>query len=231
MKSLFPVSFVCLLLSAPNLPAVVALQVDGFPTLDPAGWAGGAGGGGTPPTVTPGGPDGNYLVASASNFHLGMKNQAQWGGDYLNAAVTAIDADILGDASLNASMRVFLFGPGGTWSTLDPVMVAAGSGWGRYRFELTASDLVLVPPGSGSNDPGAGTGILNDTLASVQTVLFRHNTGATPSSTGSHADHVTGELGFDNIAAVPEPGTPLMWFLGSAAFLLLRRRPPEGCGA
>jgi len=224
MKPRLPLTLLCLLLATPALHAVVSLQIDTFPTSDPTGWAGGVG---VPPTVTAtGGPAGagdGYLTISSSNFHLGMKNQAQWAGDYLNASVTFIEADILSDPTLPGSMRIFLFGPGGTWSTLNPVMVPAASGWGHYSFGLTSADLVFVPTGGAGGDPGDGTMTLNDTLGSVQKVLLRHNTEAFPSSTGSHADHVTGTLGFDNITAIPEPATALLSLLATTSLLRLRR--------
>ena len=145
-------------------------------------------------------------------------------GDYLAAGVSGIELDILADPVLVGSMRIFLYGPGGAWSTLNPVMVPAGSGWGHFTFDLTAGELVSVPPGSSPQDLGPGTGVLTDTLASVQTFLLRHNTPPTPSPTGSHDDHVTGSLGFDNITAVPEPSIALLCGL-AAGSLLLRYRP------
>jgi len=226
MKPHLPLALLCLLLAAPDLPAVVSMQTDTFSTSDPAGWIGGQNVGAAPPTVTPGGPTGDFLTISSSAFHLGMKNQAQWAGDYLAAGVTAIEADILSDPSLTGSMRIFLFGPGGTWSNQSQVTVPAGIGWNHYSFGLSSADLVFVPagPNPGPNDPGEGTMTLNDTLASVQTVLFRHNTPAFPSSTGSHADHVTATLGFDNITAVPEPTALLLSLIAGIPLLLHRRR-------
>ncbi len=69
----------------------------------------------------------------------------------------------------------------------------------------------------------SGTGTLEQTLLSVGRLLFRHETGSPkPSMSGGTA--VVGELGLDNVTAIPEPRTTLLLALGLTALAMGRRR-------
>ncbi len=160
---------------------------------DTMGWAGGA----SPIRVSSGGPDGSgdaFLLISVGNFHLATKNEAQWTGDYLAAGVQAIAMDlnrILGPDEVQ--IRLFVHGPGGRFGSTNPTLPLPLDSWGHYVFGLTASDLTYV---------SGGTGVLEDTLRNVTTLLIRNDPGEYPTDIGSHYPHITATLGIDNIAGI-----------------------------
>jgi hypothetical protein len=195
-------AIVLALLIASQATAVTYDQVDDFQDLSDrtADWRGGVGftsqrrmadGG-------PGGAGDAYLRVSTRRYHLATKNTDQWAGNYLAAGIDAIEMDLkLIDPDRDAiEIRIMLLGPGGTFASAkltDPISTDA---WHRYRFGLTAADLVYVTG-------GGGTGDLTDTLTAVRKILIRHDR-AEPTPQGNHPPHVTAALGIDNIHAVPE---------------------------
>ena len=93
-----------------------------------------------------------------------------------------------------------LFGPGGVFASANLTDPISTDAWQRYRFGLTAADLVHVTGGVFPD----GTGDLTDTLTDVSKLLIR-NDRADPTVSGDHPPHVRATLGIDNIRAVPEP--------------------------
>jgi hypothetical protein len=198
-----------LLLSASMAQGIGAGQLDDFQIGgNVANW-----GGGNPilsplPSQIPnGGPVGlgdGYLQISVEDFHLGTTNTAaQWAGDYLAAGVTAIDMDANRIAGLSdVSLRILLFGPGGTWASTNLAPTLTAPGWQHLSFSLSAADLTYVP---GNPIVPGGTGILADTLSAVTKLLVRNDT-AIPTAPGTHPPHITATLGLDNITAIPTPG-------------------------
>jgi hypothetical protein len=188
--------------------------------------------------VSTGGPAGvgdNYLeiARTESSFHLGANNQTDWTGDYLAAGVKAIamDADTFSVTTgpTDLSLRIVIFGPGGAFSTKDPIVVITTGGWQNIEFGLTRSDLVRVfgssnKPG-GYQDPGAQIDDLTATLRNVERLLIRHDPDPAPSPIGTHPQHVRAIIGLDNITTVlgPAPTYDLAWTFsnsGSTSYIL-----------
>jgi hypothetical protein len=140
---------------------------------------------------------------------IGTFNDNQWSGDYLSAGVTAVEVDLANFGLTDLDMRVVLFGTSAEWTSTNSLLVPADGIWRNYTFSLTAADLTLV----------GGAGPLEDTLAGVERFLFRHQSGP-PSGIGGGTP-VVGNLGLDNITAIPAPGA---WALLGVAALAARRR-------
>ncbi len=187
------------LLIASQATAVTYDQVDDFQDPDDgiASWSGTRG---FQQRVATGGPDGAgdaYLRVTTRRYHLATKNTDQWAGNYLAAGIGAIEMDlkyiIPGPGADAVEIRILLFGPGGAFASANLTDPISTDAWERYRFGLTAADLVHVT---------GGTGDLTDTLTDVIKLLIRHDF-ADPKVPGDHPPHVTATLGIDNIHAVP----------------------------
>ena len=176
----------------------------------------------------PAGTDDNYLQLQRPTttepypFHLGTKNTTTWAGDYLTAGIQAIEMDVnnisITSGSDNLSLRIVLFGPGGAFSSRDPVTIIAGSGWQHIEFGFTRSDLVRVL-GSGAIYEYIGPEIdnLTETLRNVETLLIRHDPAPDPTPIGLHPEHIVANIGIDNIIAVlgPAPIYDVAWTFGN----------------
>jgi len=197
-------------------------QVDTFDT-GIMGWTSSA----NPAYVATGVSEGYLRLSRAvgSEFHLGASNKIQWTGDFLASGITAIDMDLNKLAGPHAiNVRVLIFGNGGVWGSKTVTPVAAG--WNHYSFGLTSAELQLVSLDVSRPFQGGGTGVLNDTLSSVNTFLIRHDY-ATPTPPGNHPEHIAATLGIDNIDAIPEPGT-LAYLLVSGIGVFLARKSRLG---
>jgi hypothetical protein len=193
------------LLIAFQATAVTYDQVDDFqdPNDGNAGWFAGGGSAGRtaiPRRVADGGPGGAgdaYLRLASRRYHVGARNIDQWTGNYLAAGIDAIEMDLnhIRPGADAVEVRIFLFGPGGAFASANLTEPISTNAWQRYRFGLTAADLVHVT---------GGTGDLTDTLTAVTKLLIRHDR-ADPTLPGDHPPHITATLGIDNIRAVPEP--------------------------
>ncbi len=181
--------------------AVMLDQVDDFqdPDDEEAGWRGGVGftNQQRAPSGGPDGVDDAYLRVTTRRYHLATKNTDQWAGNYLAAGVGAIEMDLkyVIPTSDVVQIRILLFGPGGAFASANRTDPISTEVWERYRFGLTAADLVHVTD---------GTGNLMDTLANVRKLLIR-NDRAEPTIPGEHPPHITATIGIDNIRAVPAP--------------------------
>lgn len=190
---------------------VVAGQKDTFESGGTLNWQGGS----SPtniPTDGPAGAGDHYLRLSSNNSGLASFNTVQWTGDYLAEGVTAVAGDFRNQSAVPLSIRLALFNsPGGDFTTTTALALPADNTWHHLVFGLSAADLTYV---------GGGTGQLEDTLSSVGRLFFGHRAGAPTGAGGSSP--VTGVLNMDNITAVPEPATSLL-FLVSCVDILRRR--------
>jgi hypothetical protein len=199
-----------ILLSTSLSLAVVPGQLDDFQSGTVLGWGGGK-------TVPPehhanGGPNGTgdgFLQITTTNFHLGTKNTAQWSGNYITAAIPAIEMDLNNFGPAAVDIRIVFFGPGGMFASSNRVSLAAGSGWQHAVYSLAPANMWYV---------SGGTANPVDTLSGVTTLLIRNDRDP-PTPQGAHPPHITGTLGIDNIHALPEPGLSIMLLL----VLFLRR--------
>jgi hypothetical protein len=193
---------------------VVFGQIDDFEDDTTMFWAGGAG----PANVSTGGPAGagdNYLqlVATGGNgpgSRLGAYNDLQWTGDYVSEGVTAIEADVRNfGATGSLSLRFLFFGAGGNFTSTVPIMLPNDGLWHHVVFGVTPADLTAVDCGFD----------VNATLSGTNRLLLRHQVGPPDGQFAGTA--VVGELGVDNITAVPEPSALAVLLVCSLA---LRRR-------
>ena len=186
--------FAALLLTVSLAAGVTSGQMDEFEiNADSLGWVGGKPGYSPPPSQVPdGGPNGagdGYLQISVSGFHLGTYNPVQWSGDYLAAGINRIAGPS------DVSLRILLFGPGGTWASTNLAPTLTDTGWQHIVFSLKAADMTHV---TGSPKVPDGTGVLQDTLANVGKLLIRHDR-TIPTVPGFHPPHIDATLGIDNI--------------------------------
>lgn len=163
----------------------------------------------------PGGAGDLYLEVTATRedgpgSRIGTFNDVQWAGDYIAAGITAIQVDMANFGETDLDMRiVFPFGLGGAFTSTVANVVPADGVWRSYVFGLTDVDLTNV---GGGDD-------FNATLSNVSRVLFRHQSGA-PTGIGGGTP-VVGNLGLDNITAIPAPPAAALLLL---AGLTGRRR-------
>lgn len=145
---------------------------------------------------------GNGSKVSSHNSEL------RWTGDYVAAAVSAIEVDMRNLGATTLNMRLVMFGSGSRWTSTTGFTLAPNSGWQHLTFPISQAALTRV----------LGGNTYNDSLTTINQIMFRHD-GGTPSSGG---EAISGTLGMDNITAVPAPGcVPLLGVLGLA---LARRR-------
>ncbi len=197
-------------LAAAPAAGITLGQVDDFQDGSLQGWAGGA----MPTNIASGGPSGvgdRYLQISSSGGNLGTNNIAQWIGDYDAAGVVAINF-LLNNLGPNPlALRVTVFGNGGTFTTTNETVLPAASGWVSVGFGLDDASLTQT----------AGNGTLADTLATVNTLLIRHDPD--PISGSGQPNPVTGTLGIDEVTALPEPGSALLLPAGLVALWVASR--------
>lgn len=127
-------------------------------------------------------------------------------GGVIDPAVSGVSIDMMrpsGEADLE--MRLVLFGPGtgNRWtSTVAQTLVGDGA-WHTFLFSIAEPDLTQV----------AGSGSYAELTSSFNRLMFRYDAGA-PSAQGTVG--ASGTIGWDNITAIPEPGTGALMALGLA---------------
>lgn len=175
-----------------------------------------------PANVANGGPTGagdNYLIVTGEGgagpgSKLTTFNLAQWGGDYPAAGITHITLQVNNFSVNPLNLRLELLDStfGNRAVSTVSADVPALSGWIQVSFGVEFGDLTAV----------AGFGMVAATLADVLVLRIMHNPNALDASS---APSFAGQVGFDNISAVPLPaaGWLLMSGLGG---LLFRRRSP-----
>jgi hypothetical protein len=194
-------------------------QVDTFQDGSTANWLNG----GTmqPMNISTGGPLGvndrfMELTAdgSGSNGRLTVINRTQWLGNYVVAGVNEIDMDLNNFSSVTLSIRLafkagtFNGAPG--YVTSNAFTLAANSGWQHAVFSLT---------------PGSMTGVGNPSAFATffaAPAEFRIINASTTLDLNGNV--VTGQLGIDNIVAVPEPRAVCLLLVAAVGLCFWRRR-------
>ncbi len=196
---LFILGFLFLIAVAP-VKAVSLGQLDDFQDGTRMGWAHGIPG--YLVNVPDGGPLGagdNYLRLLAdgngSGGRLTTFNIQQWLGNYIAAGVNRIEIDLINQGNVSLSIRLAFKSqnsqnvPG----YLSPAMVLpVGSGWRHFSIAITAANMIAV----------GGPAAFNTFFATGVGDFRVINEVGTSNLNG---DFVVGQLGIDNIRAVPEP--------------------------
>jgi hypothetical protein len=205
MKSFFAILATISLLIGVTCPATAQIsagQLDDFQQGGAQGWQEGASSPNPPQVISTGGPAGagdaflqnlSSGSGSAGGKMTVFNTNSRWRGNYIDAGITALEADLNNLGSTPLTIRFDLV-------RLDPMTnsqqvftqgfeLEPGSGWQRATFSLEIDDLFT------SGDPAA---ILSD----VRQLRIVHDPRATPSDP---QPPVSGLLAIDNIRAVGAP--------------------------
>jgi hypothetical protein len=228
MKKIFrsgALAVFALLLLAQPAHAIVFGQLDNFQDGTTMGWDTGQ----FAPLVTnisTGGPAGagdRYIRITADGSGAGGRlvafNFSTWTGNYIAAGVNAISISLNNFSAVNLSIR-FAFQSeivqGGPGYLSQAMILPANSGWMNFTISLAPGSLTAV------NSPTA----YNTFFQNVAWTRIIHATG----TTSLNGNPVTGQLGIDNIHAIPEPTTIALaagGLLALAATFIRRRRRGE----
>lgn len=209
-----------LVVSAVARGSIAGGQVDTFQSGTTLGWLHGVNSVTPPTVVTSGGPLGAndaYLQSISTGGARAESKQVvfnsdQWTGDYTQAGVTTITAQMIDFGPSPLSMRLTIQDTVGTkWSSTNAIALPADSQWHAMTFDVSPAGWSLV----------SGTQSIQTSLANV-TELRILSAAAGPAYI---ADTVASTLGIDNITAVPEPGA-LAPLVGTIALVWRRRRAP-----
>jgi hypothetical protein len=200
-----------LVLLARSAGAVFVGQIDNFQDGTTRNWSNGGIIGTTPVTnISNGGPTGSgdaYIRVTADGNGSGGKltafNRDQWLGDYNAQEVNAIEVDLLNQSAVQLSIRMaFKNGPGNTAGYLTQAMILpVASGWQHFTISLAPANLIPV----GGPSPWS--------TFFIGEARFIHAVGTTSLS----GTNVVGQLGIDNVLAVPEPATIALVTIGLLA--------------
>jgi hypothetical protein len=207
------------LLFARPVSGIVLGQNDGFGDGTTMGWANGVPG--ALVNINTGGPGGandNFLQLTADAVgqagRLTTFNLQQWLGHYVSQGVTAIEIDLRNLGSTSLSMRLAFKSqnqpnvPG----YLSPAMILpAGGGWQHFSIAMTAANLLAV------GGPAAFNTFFSSGLGDARII----NQVGTSTLNG---DFIVGQVGIDNIHAVPEPAATTFIIAGLSVLALVRFR-------
>ena len=198
MLSNFAILACGLLLIARPANAIVNGQLDNFEDGTTMGWAGDM------LQVKTGGPAGagdHYLELTADGAGSGGRlttfNLQQWLGNYIAQGVDTIQFDLRNESATTLSIRVAfksqnLMNAPGYLSA--PVILAVGSGWQHFSISIAAANMIAI------GGPAAYNTFFSTGIGDARII---NEAGAT----NLNGDFVVGQLGIDNIHAVPEPAS------------------------
>lgn len=172
--------------------------------------------GGTVTLMPDSGPlgSGDYalqLANGGNGDHFSMFNMTVQGS--IVPSVSHISVDIMRPTGqVNGQIRLVLFDAanGSRWTSTTAATIVGDGQWNRYNFSVRQTDLTRV----------LGTGSYSSVTADLERIMFRHDPG-TPSSGGVG---LAGTMYFDNITAVPEPGSTVLLLIGLAVARLRRNK-------
>jgi hypothetical protein len=206
-----------MVLGAPSARAIVFGQLDDFENGTTMGWANGVPG--YLVNINTGGPAGandNFLQLTSDGVGQGGRlttfNLQQWLGNYIAQGVTAIEIDLRNQGQTQLSIRLGF--KAANTSTApgylsQAIILAPGSGWQRFSISLTAANLIRV-----GNAADYST-FFSSGVADVR-IMNAAGTG------NLNGEFIVGQLGIDNIRAVPEPSA-IMLIAGGVMLAALQR--------
>ena len=182
--------------------ALVLGQIDDFEDGTTMGWANGVPG--ALVNIDTGGPAGvndNFLQLTADGVGAGGRlttfNLDQWLGNYIGQGVTTIEIDLRNQGATSLSIRLAFKSqnmPNVPGYLSAPMLLPIGSGWQHFSVSLAAANLIAI------GGPAAYNTFFSSGVGDVRII---HEVGATT----LNGDFIVGQLGIDNIHAVPEPAT------------------------
>ena len=211
------IALVALVLSYPAY-AISPGQIDNFQDGTTQNWTNG-GVPGVPPVVNvptggPGGAGDRFIqvtsVASPPGNRLTTFNRDQWLGNYIAAGVTTIEMDLENLSDIQLSIRIAFrveFSPSSAGYLSLPMILAPGGGWQHAVFSITEANLIAV---------GAPPDYITFFTSGIVETRIINEVG----STNLNGDVVVGQLGIDNIHAVPEPNSFLLGAIGFIAVVV-----------
>jgi hypothetical protein len=202
-----------------NLAAITVGQADTFQDGTTANWMNG----GTmqPQNISTGGPAGNgdrfmelTSDGSGTNGRLTVFNRTQWLGNYLSTGVNEIDLELNNFSNVTLSIRLAFksgtFGGAPGYVTTSAFTLAPNSGWQHVVFSITAGAMTAV------GNPSA--------FATFFTAPAEFRIINASTTLDLNGDAVVGQLGIDNIIAVPEPDVLVLVGTGIVALTCWIRR-------
>ncbi|MEP7015775.1 MAG: PEP-CTERM sorting domain-containing protein [Verrucomicrobiota bacterium] len=200
--------------------AVSVGQVDNFQDGTTQNWANGDAG--APPVlnIATGGPAGvgdKYMQissqASAPGNRLTVFNRDQWLGDFVSQGIITIEVDLNNFSNIALSVRIAFKtdqGPGSSGYLSQPFTMTPGSGWLHAAFSITPATMTAI------GGPAAFNTFFSGGFGEMRII---NEAGAA----NLNGDVVVGQLGIDNIHAVPEPGSFVLAAIGLGAVAMVRR--------
>ncbi len=151
---------------------------------------------------------------SGSNGRLTTFNLQQWLGDYIGQGVTTIEIDLRNEGATSLSIRLAFKSqnlPNAPGYLSLPMLLPVGSGWQHFSVSLASANLIAI------GGPAAYNTFFTSGIGDVRII---NEVGAT----NLNGDFIVGQLGFDNIHAVPEPAATALVASGVIALAFMRLR-------
>ncbi len=196
-------------------------QIDDFQDGTTQQWANG-GVPGAPPVLNiatggPGGAGDRFMQISSTGSGAGSRltvfNRAQWLGDYIATGVTSIEVDLNNFSDIELSVRIAFKtdpGPGSSGFLSLPFILNAGSGWQHAVFTISPATMLAIGGPADFNTFFSGN---------FEEIRFINEVDPID----LNGDRVVGQLGIDNVHAVPEPTTFVLSATGLLALVAVRR--------
>ena len=164
------------------------------------------------------GANDNFMQMTSDGMGSGGRltafNLNQWLGSYIAQGVTTVEIDLRNQGNVPLSIRLAFktenvqVTPG---YLSAPMLLPVGSGWLHFSISITAANLIAV------GGPAPYNTFFSGGFADFRII---HEVG----TANLNGDFVIGQLGIDNIRAVPEPTALAFFAFGALGIIFLRFR-------